>query len=233
MDTRERAASNSRPAERKPAPLAVLTPADAWCQRRQALQRYVGKDLTISNADGAERAANVIRDISSLLEDLKNQRLAVTRPIDACKREIMEQEKRYADGMPALKDAIQASLTAWHKQERAKRIAAREAQQEATMAVLRAVPVDAPAEEIAAAVEAVESVAVAETEPAKQQGVAMRSYACYRVVDRGQIPVGFLAADPCDSALVKRFILEAAKQGQPTEIPGLETWIEERPVVRR
>lgn len=213
--------------------LATLTPESAWTAKRDAIVSALkGKDLRITSPKGADLAAAKVRDCRDLIKQLKAARMACTRPLDDAKKQVMEQERELAAGLSGIVEGIRESLTVWQAKQDAASRAAEARQREAAAAAAAAIPATASAEEATALIDA----AVLEVAPApvltKARGTHYRDAITYTVTDRGAIPVGFLAADPTDRAVVVAYVKNQKKAGQPVQIPGLEIRVESIPVVR-
>ena len=213
--------------------LATLTPEDAWLAKRDAIvSKLAGRDLRITSPAGADLAAGKVRECRDLLKELKAARMACTRPLDDAKKDVMRQEREMAAMLDEIQTGIKSSLSTWQAKQDAEARAAEARQREAAAEAAAAIPATASAEEAAALVDS----AMAEAGPVapviRPRGTHYRDAITYTVTDRAAIPVGFLAADPTDRAMVIAHVKNNKKAGLPVEIPGLEIRIESVPVVR-
>lgn len=211
----------------------VWTPESAWMAERDSIvAALAGRNLEIRSADGANRAAGKVREIRQLLKDLKAKRLEMTRPIEAAKKAIIAQEKELGAKLEEIQDGIRQSLGVWEQKQAAAARAAEAARRAAATKALAEVADDATDEEIAATVDCAMLDAPAAPVQKRVDRTHYRDVITYRVVDRGAIPPGFLAADPCDAALVKAHAKNQLKAGCSPDIPGLEIEVTKQPVVR-
>lgn len=203
-------------------------------ERTQSLREsYQSYEVTTpaAFANGADH----LRVIKTLKKELTEQRFALTRPIDAAKRAVLDffrpMEARLDDAERRVKLALAGYKREQDdiaREEQRRRDAAARREREAL--AVRAREAEAKGREArAAALEARASQAVAPlVEPAtpKTEGVSFREVWKFRVVDPAKVPREYLAVDEKKIGAVVR-----ALKGDAS-IPGVEVYCDEVPAAR-
>jgi len=213
--------------------LVKFSPAASWsADRDEIVASLQGKDLQVTTVSGADRAAGVVSRIAYLRKQLHQQRMEITRPLEAAKKEAIAIEKAQLKGLDSIETEIRKQLGIFaRKQEAAQRAAENAAREAAAEAAAKAAAENAEPEQVAAAAETAAAAHTVQA-PAKVAGTAFVTRWDYEIVDVSTIPVGFLKPDPVDGAVVRRYLTDREKRGLPTEIPGLKVSATKTPRIR-
>jgi hypothetical protein len=216
------------------AALATLTPSHDWtAERDYIVSGLSGKSLIITARGGADRASQVVKQISHLRKALKQSRVSITQPIDRAKKAIMAKERELMEDLDALDEELRKQLSVWQRAQEAKARAAEAAAREAAAeAAAKAAAENADPEAIAEAAEAAMAEAPVVAAPGRPSDATFVTTYKYEVVEAAQIPVGYLKPDPTDGAMVRARLKALDQRGQALEIPGLRCWCERTARIR-
>ena len=211
-------------------------PLEVQTQAVQDLDKDVGRMVEIyegyevANATDYEAAARDLKAIKAMISKVEEERFAITRPMDAAKKAVMDFFRPFTDRLTRAEGNVKRALTTWKTEQ--DRIAQEKARKEQERARKEREKLEKQAEKARAQgkeeraqtlEDRAETVTAApvESEAPKVKGISTRTVWKFEVTDESQVPREYLSVDHTKIGGVVRALKNAAN------IPGVRVYSEE------
>jgi len=202
----------------------ALAKADKWLAKKTTILENAALVTVVDSVERLNASGAVYTEIAKHIKALETERMAITKPLDEVKKQIMDQEKAMRGPLEAeqkrikgLNDAYATKLAAEAEAER-RRLAAEELRQANEAAERAAKAREAFGEDVA--IKEPEQAPLAPPPPEKVQLSGARTVKRFSfvVTDPNKVPREYLAVD---EARIRAHIKNAEAMGRDPEIPGV------------